>query len=376
MWGEQRVPHRCNRHSSKSARVVRHALAGCLAALLLAGLAGRVHAEDGNQPHKKQDNSASLRQLYEQIGRKTGLRWQQLAAIDQYERTLTRVRPKSRPVAPQALTGIYISETRWAGELNPDPHDTAPLSIAWFGGIGQDGDNDGRADPSSEADLLYTVASAIRAGEAGGTGEAGQTSAAVGDRYAIGLWRYYHSERAVLRVRQFAAIIDAFGSTRLRKHVFPLPVTAEYSYRSTWGDRRGWGGRRIHEGTDIFAPYGVPVRSTSCGIVELKGWNRYGGWRIGIRDIDNVYHYYAHLQGYDNKIKPGDVVQPGQVIGWVGSSGYGRPGTQGKFPPHLHYGVYRDRGTVEWAFDPYPLLRKWERDERKSQRAARPSAGR
>lgn len=54
---------------------------------------------------------------------------------------------------------------------------------------------------------------------------------------------------------------------------------------------------------------------------------------------------------------------PGQTIGWVGSSGYGSPGTQGKFPPHLHYGIYRDRGITEWAFDPYPLLKQWENQE-------------
>ena len=57
-------------------------------------------------------------------------------------------------------------------------------------------------------------------------------------------------------------------------------------------------GSRIHEGTDIFANYGVPVHSTVYGIVEMKGWNKYGGWRIGIRDINNKYHYFAHLNGF------------------------------------------------------------------------------
>lgn len=351
------MPHRSYRHAAKPVKYIRCGIAGCLIALLFAAGSG-AHADARGGP-QLQDGYAELSRLYDRIARKTGLRWQQLAAVDQYERTLTRVRPKSRPVAPGAIVGIYIPESRWAGELNPDPHDTAPLSIRVFGGIGRDGDGDGRADRASAADLLYTVASEIQAPEAGQ------------DRFAVGLWQYYRNERAVQRIRQFAAIIEASGSFRLTKHAFPVPISASYSYKSTWGDRRGWGGRRIHEGTDIFAGYGVPVRSTSYGIVELKGWNRYGGWRIGIRDLDNVYHYYAHLQGFDGKIKPGAIVQPGQVIGWVGSSGYGRPGTQGKFPPHLHYGMYRDRGMVEWAFDPYPSLRKWERDERKALRAAR-----
>lgn len=65
------------------------------------------------------------------------------------------------------------------------------------------------------------------------------------------------------------------------------------------------------------------------------------------------------------KQKPGQIVEPGQLIGSVGSSGYGPPGTAGKFPPHLHYGLYKDNGRTEWSFDPYPHLKAWERAERK-----------
>jgi murein DD-endopeptidase MepM/ murein hydrolase activator NlpD len=303
--------------------------------------------------------ASPARQIYEKVSRSADLPWEAVAAIDRYERTLNRAHPKTRPVLPDAAAGIYIPDTRWAGELNPDPADRFPLSIRFFYGIGRDGNGDGLANRASETDLLFTVASRVR-----DYGEGG-------DNFAIGLWEYYHNTRSVQRILQFRKIIEAFGSSDLSHHAFPLPVGSVYSYRSTWGDSRGWGGYRIHEGTDIFAGYGVPVRSTTYGIVELKGWNKFGGWRIGIRDLDNLYHYYAHLQGYDKKLKAGDVVQPGQVIGWVGSSGYGRPGTQGKFPPHLHYGVYRDRGLVEWAFDPYPMLRKWERDEKKALRVQR-----
>ncbi|MDR4379075.1 peptidoglycan DD-metalloendopeptidase family protein [Bacillus amyloliquefaciens] len=64
-----------------------------------------------------------------------------------------------------------------------------------------------------------------------------------------------------------------------------------------------------------------------------------------------------------NNIHKGQIVKPGEVIGSVGSSGYGPPGTAGKFPPHLHYGMYKDNGRSEWSFDPYPHLRAWERKE-------------
>ena len=124
----------------------------------------------------------------------------------------------------------------------------------------------------------------------------------------------------------------------------------------------------MHEGTDLFAHHGTPVKSVCYGVIEVKGWNRFGGWRIGIRDLNNVYHYYAHLGGFNKKLNIGDVVKPGDVVGWVGSSGYGKPGTAGKFPPHLHYGMYKYNGKTEWAFDPFPHLRKWEQQEWKKKK--------
>lgn len=152
-----------------------------------------------------------------------------------------------------------------------------------------------------------------------------------------------------------------FNRIKLTDREFPVDTNYNYTYNNNWGDRRGFGGVRIHEGSDIFADYGTPVKATTYGVVELKGWNLYGGWRIGIRDINNIYHYYAHMSSYNDNIKVGQVVQPGDTLGKVGSTGYGPPGTSGKFPPHLHYGMYQDNGEKEWSFDPYPYLSKWER---------------
>lgn len=310
-------------------------------------------------PQQERELMKQRRQLYETLSMRTGVEWQYLAAIDQYERTLSRAHPKTRPINKDALTGIFITPEKWSGTLNPDKNDSSPASIRFFHGLGKDGSGDGIASRETAEDLLFTVAAeALKQGSAE-------------EDFSIGLWEYYQNTRAVQRIRQFAKLYKFYGRLDLYDHAFPLPLGSVYSFRSTWGNSRSWGGYRIHEGTDIFARQGVPVRSTCYGVIEVKGWNPFGGWRIGIRDLNNLYHYYAHLSGYEKKIKTGDVVRPGEIIGWVGSSGYGRPGTQGKFPPHLHYGVYRDRGLVEWAFDPYPLLRNWEREERKALRAQR-----
>jgi murein DD-endopeptidase MepM/ murein hydrolase activator NlpD len=300
---------------------------------------------------------AERKELFEQVGLITGIPWYFLAAIDQYERSIGFT--QKRPAQPNKL-GIYISESDWAGTLNPDPGDTNPKSITWFHGLGRDGSGDGIADRSNEQDLLAAVIARIT--KFGSTAEDLQ----------IGLWDYYQNSRSVTRINQFAQIYARFDTLDLHEHAFPLPLSSEYSYRSTWGASRGWGGYRIHEGTDLFAGYGVPVRSVCYGIIEVIGWNSYGGWRFGIRDLNGVYHYYAHLSGFNKKVVQGDIVKPGQLLGWVGSSGYGKPGTSGKFPPHLHYGLYRDYGLSEWSFDPYSYLRKWEREERSRPKNKRP----
>ena len=96
------------------------------------------------------------------------------------------------------------------------------------------------------------------------------------------------------------------------------------------------------------------------------GWNQFGGWRVGIRDNHNSYHYYAHLAKFEEDLKVGHIVEPGQVIGYVGSTGYGKEGTSGKYSPHLHYGIYKFNGRTESAFDPYPFLLKWEKEAKQA----------
>lgn len=283
--------------------------------------------------------------LYKKTEAITHVPWYYLAAIDQFEKNVNDERDDDR------TTYINFDETLWYGAGNVQQiKDTQIIEL--FNGIGKDGTGSGFADRNSDEDVLYTLAMMIA--------EYGHTEADI----KIALWDYYKRPLSVKTITQNAKIYKSFGTLELTDNAFPMPLNYNYSYRSTWGDARGFGGRRIHEGTDIFADYGTPVLATSYGVVEIKGWNRYGGWRIGIRDLNNTYHYYAHLNGFADDLEVGDVVKPGDVIGSVGSTGYGPPGTSGKFPPHLHYGVYKDNGKNEWAFDPYPKLQSWEKETR------------
>ncbi|WP_438358022.1 M23 family metallopeptidase [Brevibacillus dissolubilis] len=294
------------------------------------------------------------KQLFLRLEGLYGVPWTYLAAIDQYERTMTRKKKKADSGEPKRITAITIPPASWSGYLNPEMDDVDEPSISFFGGMGMDGSGDGKADQQNDTDVVTSIARYLS--------EFGFTE----DDIRIGIWTYYKRDRAVKTIEQFKRVFEKYQTLDVMNHSFIVPRRYNYSYRSTWGDPRGWGGRRIHEGTDIFADYGTPVLSTGYGVVEIMGWNRYGGWRVGVRDMDNVYHYYAHLASFRKGLKVGDIVEPGQVVGYVGSSGYGKPGTSGKFPPHLHYGMYRDVGHAEWAFDPYPHLKNWERQSIRS----------
>jgi len=294
---------------------------------------------------KKQEQ---LRQhLFETMQTLTGLPWPFLAAMDQYEKNL---HAQKEDASSRRITHICVPSHLWAGVMNPNPDDQSPFSIRMFHGIGRDGNGDGKADPENDSDVLYSIAHYLV--------EKGWSDAQIRER----IWDYYQHPVAVDVITHIARIYQKFNTTWLTEKSFPIQLGYNYTYRSTWGARRSFGGLRIHEGTDIFADYGTPVLSTCYGYVELIGWNRYGGWRVGIRDLQNRYHYFAHLNGFKKGLKKGDIVKPGEVIGSVGSSGYGPPGTSGKFPPHLHYGIYKFNGRNTYSFDPYPLLKRWERE--------------
>lgn len=128
----------------------------------------------------------------------------------------------------------------------------------------------------------------------------------------------------------------------------PVPVDGVAPARlvNSWGDSRD-GGRR-HQGIDILAPRGTPVRSVTAGVIESKGMRGLGGRIVNIIGPGGYRHYYAHLEDWGPQA-PGEWVQQGEIIGYVGNSG-----NAAVSPPHLHYGIYTPSGQ---AINPYPLLR-------------------
>ena len=129
----------------------------------------------------------------------------------------------------------------------------------------------------------------------------------------------------------------------------PVPVEGVAARRiaDTWGAARD-GGARGHEGVDIFAPRGTPVRSSTVGIVTAVRDGGLGGRQVWVLGPARERHYYAHLDDWAPSLQTGDVVQPGTLLGFVGTTG----NAQGT-PPHLHYGIYGADG----ALNPWPLVR-------------------
>lgn len=154
---------------------------------------------------------------------------------------------------------------------------------------------------------------------------------------------------------------------------FPVPdSTTEKQiavlYQDSWMTERTYGGKRGHEGTDLMAKKNVrglyPVISMTDGVVEQKGWLEKGGYRIGIRSPAGGYFYYAHLDSY-GELEVGDLVEAGTILGFMGDTGYGTEGTKGKFPVHLHVGIYVDIEGKEQSVNPYWILKYLEKNRLK-----------
>jgi len=126
----------------------------------------------------------------------------------------------------------------------------------------------------------------------------------------------------------------------------PMPIASlkPRSLSDTWHAPRAPG--RRHEGIDIFAKKGTPIRSTTEGIVLRQGENSLGGKVVWILGPAGHRHYYAHLDDFADLVA-GQRIAAGTIVGYVGNTGNART-----TPPHLHYGVYAASGAI----NPYPLL--------------------
>lgn len=124
----------------------------------------------------------------------------------------------------------------------------------------------------------------------------------------------------------------------------PISKGYSFSHYDDFGTGRSFGYARKHLGNDLMGSIGTPIIAVESGIVEVMGWNMYGGWRIGIRSFDQKrYYYYAHLRKdrpFHSDLYEGKIVKAGDVIGYLGMTGYStRENVNNITTPHLHFGM-------------------------------------
>ncbi|GAA0878246.1 hypothetical protein GCM10009119_12140 [Algoriphagus jejuensis] len=127
--------------------------------------------------------------------------------------------------------------------------------------------------------------------------------------------------------------------------VFPVQGKNSRAIQSVWGDIRD-GGKRSHEGVDIFASRGTPVLAPVAGVVTAVRDRGLGGKQVWLFDRTRNWRlYFAHLDS--QLVNQQQVVKPGDTLGLVGNTGNARTTA-----PHLHFGIYQNG-----AINPYPAIK-------------------
>jgi murein DD-endopeptidase MepM/ murein hydrolase activator NlpD len=104
-------------------------------------------------------------------------------------------------------------------------------------------------------------------------------------------------------------------------------VTSDYGWRIFRGRPE------YHTGVDISVREGTPVRASAAGTVVGSGWQPSYGWVVLVQDPGGYHTLYGHLS--ERRVRNGDAVQVGDVVGLSGSSGRSTG-------PHLHYEIWKD----------------------------------
>ncbi len=162
-------------------------------------------------------------------------------------------------------------------------------------------------------------------------------------------WEPRKSQTYLIRIQPELLRSGSYTIDITREPALAFPVQGKTSKQidSYFGADRD-GGRRKHEGVDIFAAKGTPAIASASGTITGVGTNRLGGNVAFVTDTErNVRIYYAHLDRWN--VTNGQRVSVGDTVGFVGNTGNAR--TTG---PHLHYGIYDFSGD---AVNPLPFIR-------------------
>ena len=160
-------------------------------------------------------------------------------------------------------------------------------------------------------------------------------------------------------VDYFAPDGDGIKGSFLRTPIKFGRVTSNFSKRRYHPILKEW---RAHKGVDYGAPMKTPVFSTGDGVIRFAGAKKGYGRTVIIRHGGKFQTLYAHLNHFAKGIKSGSRVKQGDVIGYVGKTGWATG-------PHLHYefqvnGVHKNPLTVTLPKSA-PIDKKYLKDFKK-----------
>ncbi|MGE5483646.1 MAG: M23 family metallopeptidase [Ignavibacteriales bacterium] len=147
-------------------------------------------------------------------------------------------------------------------------------------------------------------------------------------------------EEASIREQSLLSLKDGLASTiaflRAKPSIMPTlgSITSPFGYRRSPVSKRS----EFHEGMDIGAPYGAPVKASGDGVVTFSGYHGGLGRTVIIDHGYGIKTWYGHC--YKLLVRQGEKVTRGRVIAYVGSSGLSTG-------PHLHYQVTVDGTYVD-----------------------------
>ena len=118
--------------------------------------------------------------------------------------------------------------------------------------------------------------------------------------------------------------------------------------REDFGDPRlpGTEFAHFHQGCDVVADEGTELYAAERGVITQISASLLGGNQLWLKGESGTSYYYAHLSKYAPNLQSGQVVDAGDLVGFVGHTG-------DAYGPHLHFEVHPGGGS---AIDPYPLL--------------------
>jgi murein DD-endopeptidase MepM/ murein hydrolase activator NlpD len=142
------------------------------------------------------------------------------------------------------------------------------------------------------------------------------------------------------------AVSNAGGNIVI--HGFVFPVADPHTFREDFGDPRQPDTplAHPHQGCDIVATQGTELYAAERGVITQLSEGGLGGTTLWLKGESGTAYYYAHLFAYAPRLHPGQLVEGGDLVGYVGQTGDATG-------PHLHFEVHPGGGA---AVDPYPIL--------------------